>query len=100
MRFNRDRQRCSHGYRLEAGIVIWSAENVLNVPANALFRENGLWYVFRVNDGFADQVQVELGVSNGIKTEVTSGLAEKDEVVLYPSAAISDGTRIVQRNSD
>ena len=39
------------GFRIEARIVIWESNDVLKVPAGALFREQGEWSVFTVKDG-------------------------------------------------
>ncbi|SMY08872.1 efflux RND transporter periplasmic adaptor subunit [Flavimaricola marinus] len=89
-----------HGYRLEAAIVIWEAEEVPLVPSSALFREDGLWSVFVAIDGIARLTNVEIGESDGIATEVLDGLTEQDRVVLYPSAAIEDGSRIVARSDE
>jgi HlyD family secretion protein len=40
---------------------------------------------------------VEIGHNNGTTAEVVGGLSEGDAVVLYPSAALSDGARVTQR---
>ncbi|MFT6452680.1 MAG: HlyD family secretion protein [Halocynthiibacter sp.] len=92
-----ERPGLGHGYRLEAGIIIWQAADVLSVPASALFRENGLWSVFKAQNGTAQLTNVEIGRSDGISTQVIDGLSEESEVVLYPSAAIEHGSKIKQR---
>ena len=92
-----ERPALGHGYRLEAAIIIWHATDILTVPASALFREDGQWSVFVENDGVAQLTAVEIGKSDGIHSEVISGLDAGNQVVLYPSAAIENGSEISAR---
>ena len=92
-----DRAGLGHGYRLEAAIVVWQAEDVLSVPTSALFRTNGDWSVFKVTDGVAALTSVEIANSNGVFTELRQGLAEGDTVILYPSALVEDGSKVESR---
>ncbi|MBL8238706.1 MAG: HlyD family efflux transporter periplasmic adaptor subunit, partial [Bryobacterales bacterium] len=41
------------GYRVEASFVLWEGANVLQIPANALFRAGEGWAVFVVEGGVA-----------------------------------------------
>lgn len=86
-----------HGFRVETRIVVWEAEAALIVPSAALFRHQGGWAVFAVTDGTASIRPVELGHNNGIEAEVLDGLAEGDSVILYPSAAITEGLSVAPR---
>lgn len=92
-----ERTALGHGYRLEVAIIVWQANDALLVPASALFREDGQWSVFVAEEGVAQLTQIEIGQSNGVLTEVIDGLEAGDEVVLYPSAAIEQGSKIVPR---
>jgi len=92
-----ERPGLGHGYRLEAGIVIWRGEDILVVPTSALFRSSGGWSVFLERDGIAHLTAVEIGRSDGSLTEVLGGLSLGERVVLYPSAAVEDGIRIERR---
>ena len=95
-----DRAGLGHGFRLEARIVQWSDDAALLAPASALFRENGVWSVFRVADGIAHLASVEVGHSDGIHTEILSGLNEGDVVVLYPSSSLVDGGAVAERAAE
>ena len=85
------------GYRVDARIVVAEAEDVLKVPAAALFRHADGWAVFRIANGRARLQPVTVGPSNDTEAEVREGLAKDDHVVLYPSDRIEDGTRIAAR---
>ena len=85
------------GYRVEVQVVVWEKENVLTVPVGALFRRNGAWAVFRVEDKRAKLTLVKIGRQNGERAEVHSGLKEGDVVVVYPPERLEDGLRVTKR---
>jgi len=82
------------GYRLDAHFVIWEGNNVLQVPASALFRFGNGWAVFVEDAGKARQRMVEVGQRNGLSAEIISGLKEGEKVVVHPDDALKDGGRI------
>ena len=85
------------GYRVDAHISAFHSDNVLRVPTGALFRSGEQWTVYRVSaDGRARLTRVKIGQRNATDAELLRGLAENDRVVVYPSDAIKDGTRVVQ----
>ncbi len=86
------RQGLGDGFRVEARIVIHeTAADSLKVAAGSLFRHQGKWHVFRLRDRWAELVPVEVGVSNGLETEIRGGLNEGDCVVLYPTEQVRAG---------
>jgi HlyD family secretion protein len=85
------------GYRVEAKITIWRADDVLKVPASALFRHDEGWAVFTVRDGLATMASVEIGQRNGLEAQIDSGLARGDRVILHPSDAVSEGVEVSWR---
>lgn len=85
------------GYRVEARISVWEGEDVLKVPASAVFRSEEAWAAFVVEDGTAVVRTVELGETNGLETEVLSGLDEGDAVIAYPSDSVRDGVSVKAR---
>ncbi|MBD3734811.1 MAG: HlyD family efflux transporter periplasmic adaptor subunit, partial [Sphingopyxis sp.] len=90
-------QRLGDGYRVEARFVVWAGGDVLQIPASALFRRNGGWAVFIVQDGRARLALVEIGQRAGLIAEVVSGLAPGDQVISHPDDKISDGVRVKPR---
>jgi HlyD family secretion protein len=83
------------GYRVDAHISAFHSDNVLRVPTGALFRSGEQWTVYRVSaDGRARLTRVEIGQRNATDAELLRGLAENDRVIVYPSDAIKDGTRV------
>lgn len=92
-----DRRALGHGYRVEARIVVWQGEDVVRVPSSAMFRSGEEWAVFVAQDGKAVKRPVEIGQNNGTLAEIRHGLQVGEKVILYPSAAVLDGTRVQQR---
>ncbi len=91
------RPRLGDGFRVEARIVAWESDDVLIVPAGALFRDGDQWAVFAVEAGRARLRSVKIGHQNGREAEVLEGLLAGESVVQYPGDQLRDGTRIQPR---
>jgi HlyD family secretion protein len=85
------------GFRVEVRIVVASRDDVLKVPASALFRDDGAWAVYRVEDGRAVRTAVQVGQQSGLEAEVTGGLDAGQQIIVYPSEAVRDGVQVVSR---
>jgi HlyD family secretion protein len=67
------------------------------VPSSALFRSGEEWSVFVVNDGKAELRAVTIDHRSDAAVEVTGGLAEGDEVVVFPSDKVVAGVAVKPR---
>jgi HlyD family secretion protein len=85
------------GYRVQARIIIWESEKVLQVPASALFRRGQDWNVFLVQGGRARHRQVQVGHRNPLQAEILAGVQEGDQVILHPTNQIDDGSPVKSR---
>jgi len=85
------------GYRIEAAIVTWSADDVLVVPTGALFRRANAWSAFVVSEGRARMRTLEIGQRNAELAEVEAGIQPGEKVIIYPSGLIIDGVRVDAR---
>jgi HlyD family secretion protein len=90
-------ERLGDGYRLEASFLLWEGDDILQVPASALFRYENGWAAFVVEGGRAKRRTVTVGRRNGLVTQILSGMAEGETVISHPSDKIEDGTRIRKR---
>jgi HlyD family secretion protein len=84
-------------YRVEARIVTWAGDNVLQIPTGALFRRGNEWMAFAVESGRAKLTRVAITHSNGIAAEVTDGLTDGQEVILHPPDTVRDGVAVKPR---
>ena len=82
------------GFRLEAHFIVWEGQDVLQVPANSLFRAGKDWAVFAVQNGKAQQRIVTVGQRNGLAAEIINGLQENEQVIVHPDDTISNDKRI------
>jgi HlyD family secretion protein len=90
-------QRLGDGYRVEASFVLWQAEDVLQAPASALFRDGGGWAVFVNRNGRAVLTPVATGARNGLHVQILDGLRAGDEVVIHPGDDVHADGRIRPR---
>jgi HlyD family secretion protein len=91
-------ERLGDGYRVEAVFILWEGENVLQIPASALFRYGDGWAVFVIDQGKASRRVVEVGHRSGLTAEVVSGLNAGEPLITHPSNDIDDGTEVTVRN--
>ena len=92
------RQGLADGFRVELRVVLWEAEDVLQVPTGSLFRSEADWAVFAVEDSRVRLRTVEIGRQGGVVAEVLSGLDEDDRVLLHPGDSIVEGLRVAARS--
>lgn len=86
-------------YRVEVNVAVWHADNVLQVPSGALFREGGEWMTFVLADGKAQKSKVTVGRNNGRITEVAGGLNAGQKVLLHPPDNVKDGVGVKPREA-
>ena len=71
------------GMNASVSITIDETDDILIIPAAAVFEEDGAYYVYTSFDEksgeYSGAVEVTLGVSDGEYVEVTGGLSEGDE---------------------
>ncbi|WP_242342543.1 efflux RND transporter periplasmic adaptor subunit [Anaeromyxobacter terrae] len=90
-------ERLGDGFSVEARVVVAAREDALQVPASALFRSGDRWAVFVVEGGRARQREVTVAEQGEVAVAIASGLTPGERVVLHPTDAIADGTRVAPR---
>jgi len=84
-------------YRLDLRVILEERENAVLIPEAALFRSQGEWRAFKIEDGRARIVTVKTGIRDGRKREVLEGLAEGDQIIIHPDATLEDAARVAPR---
>lgn len=92
-----DRLNLGDGFAVFLRIVEWRAEETLQVPLSAVFRNGTQWAVFVAIEGVAERRAVTLGRRNDRMVEVLDGLLAGEQVVTHPSDAITAGTTLIER---
>lgn len=89
--------RLGDRYRVEARIVTWTSDNVLQIPTGALFRRGNDWMTFVVENGRARLTSVDIAHSNGVAAELKAGVTQGQHVILHPPDSIHDGVAVKPR---
>jgi len=92
-------QRLGDRYRVEARIVVWEGDDVIQVPASALFRHGSVWAVFVVDRGAARLREIQVGHQAAFDAEIERGLEVGEAVILHPSDRVRDGARVAPTKS-
>lgn len=87
-----------HGFRVDVRVVVSATDNALRLPVDALVRDGAGWSVWRIEQGRARRVAVELAAGGGAFRAVVSGLHEGDRVIVFPSEQLRQGKRVRSRD--
>jgi RND family efflux transporter MFP subunit len=82
------------GFFAEVDLVVDASEGNLVIPRSALLREGDQYYVYIVEGERARKKLVTLGLSDGEKVEVLSGLEEDDLVVIKGQHYLEEGSKV------
>ena len=88
------------GMSVDVEIVVAESPKALHVPLEAVFKEEGKAYVYRVNGGRAHKTAVQVGLETTSEVEILEGLAAEDRVVVAPARDLEDGGRVQVRGGD
>jgi multidrug efflux pump subunit AcrA (membrane-fusion protein) len=67
---------------------------VLAVPNQALVTDSGVQYLYVVDEGVVKRAAVQTGISDDAVTEITSGVAEGDQVITEGQTFLNEGDRV------
>ncbi len=90
-------QRLGDGFRVEASFILWEANDVLQIPASALFRDGSSWAAYTVAEGRAVKRRLEIGQRNGSGAQVLSGLQTGEQVIVHPDDRVRGGVKVAAR---
>jgi HlyD family secretion protein len=92
-----DFRNLGDAYRVDARILVDARDDALLVPTSALFRDEGGWAVYVVEDGRARLRRVGIGPRSGLHAVVERGLEAGTQVIVYPGDLVRDGVRVAPR---
>ncbi len=96
-------QTLGDGYRVSVRIVTLATDDAVQVPVGAVFplpgppEGPGGMGVFVLRDGRARLTPVQIGARNATQAWIHSDVAPGDRVLVYPPAAVADGSRVSVR---
>ena len=86
--------RLGDAYRVELEFIVQQAQDVLQVPASALFRAGDGWAAYRIDHGRARRTEVQVGLRSATAAQVTGGLEQGQQVIVQPDDRITEGARV------
>jgi RND family efflux transporter MFP subunit len=89
-------RRLQAGTFAKATFVVERKDNVLRVPQASMVSNEGVMSLYVVKNDKAKSRTVTIGISNGAETELLSGLASGEEVVVVGQSFLSDGYPITR----
>lgn len=93
-RIDNDDQLLRPGLFAEVRLITERRENALLVPEETLVPQDGTRYVFKIVDGEAQRVEVEVGQRRFGQAEILSGLERGDLVVTAGQLKLQDGAAV------
>lgn len=82
------------GYRIEGRITVDELSNALLIPKSALFRYRRQWNVMKIVENKAVMQPVTIGLENESHAQISQGLQQGDQVIVYPSDEVQTGTKV------
>ncbi len=70
------------------------ADNVMLIPTDAVYYEGGQAMVYLYKDNAVREAQVEVGIYDSEKTEITGGLTLDDDVIVTWSSELFEGSQV------
>ena len=90
-------QNLGDGYRVEARFILWEENDILQIPASALFRVKDGWAVFVMENDKAKRRSVNVGKQNGLSAQIIKGLKGGEKVITHPDDTIEEDIAVKQR---
>ena len=90
---NKDR-RLKGGMFARVEVMVGTHRQAVQIPIDAVSRLEDTQYVFVVRDGKAQRVNVEIGVRNDNRVEITKGLTGDETVIVSGKDLVHDGTLV------
>lgn len=90
-------QNLGDGYRVEARFILWEENDILQIPASALFRVKDGWAVFVMENDKAKRRSVNVGKQNGLSAQIIKGLKGGEKVITHPDDTIEESIAVKQR---
>ena len=87
-------QTIGDGFRVDAHIVVFREDDAVKAPVGALFRDGAGWAAFVIEGERARKRAVKLTRRNNLDAMIEDGLKPGERVVVYPSDALKNGSRV------
>lgn len=96
-----DQTHLKEGLTVTVSIIIDSKDDILLVPNKAISSSGGKYYtqVVTSTEGVYERRNIQVGITDGTNTEVTSGLSENEQVAVVSTSSSSSTSSKNSQNS-
>lgn len=84
----------STGSVTKISFVSKMAENVMTVPVDSVYYDNGEPYVYTYDNGIVHKMMIETGIYDSDSMEIRSGLTDREQVIITWSPELYEGARV------
>ncbi len=85
------------GMNGDADVILESKNDVIAVSSEAVFKKNGLDYVWLIKNGRVSAKEISVGLTTDDQTEIKEGLSAGDKVVSSDVAKLKEGQKIAEK---
>jgi RND family efflux transporter MFP subunit len=90
---NKDR-RLKGGMFARVEVMVGTHHQALQIPIDAVSRLENMQYIYIVQEGKAQRVDIEMGARNGNHVEITKGLTGREQIIVAGKDLVHDGTPV------
>lgn len=95
VQFKQPAQQLYPGTSLEVRLITAQRQNTLKIPERSIFKQDGQWHVFKLDDEQKAQLQsVVIGLKNEAEVEILKGLQVGETLLLEPDNKLQPGVKI------
>lgn len=88
------------GSAVKLYVISDKAANVLTIPVDAVYYENGSPFVYSYADGASHKTSIETGIYDSSRMEIKSGLTLEDKVITTWSSELYEGALVTENSND
>jgi multidrug efflux pump subunit AcrA (membrane-fusion protein) len=75
-------------------VQVGTHQQALQIPIDAVSRLENMQYIYIVQEGKAQRVDIEIGTRNGNHVEITKGLMGHEQIIVAGKDLVHDGTPV------
>lgn len=95
-----DGDALTNGSKVKVSAVMNQSQQVITIPLDSVFYNNGSPFVYCYSDGRALKIDFEGGIYDGERMEVISGITAEDQVITSWSNELTDQAEVLLRTSE
>lgn len=88
------------GTKVKVTADTYHEDNILLIPYDAVYYDNGQAYVYCIQDGYAKRADVETGLFDASRISVLSGITADTQIITTWAAGLKDGAKISVKEAD